>query len=133
MPTVRVTFNRDQNLVECDPEWVHCYWKKPGEGDIRWRFEGFGEEVKYVGVNFLPFVPAKLDPPKGKGFLPGSPFLGVGPVSNSGTTGLPDLQTYGNLRQQGYFCYALVFYDENMKQLYVLDPGGTNDPDPPNP
>lgn len=128
--TVKITFDKGTNAPKCHKDWVNCFWEKQGEEDIRWTFEGFPPNIAFVGVTFLPFVPSKC----GKaipGFLDSPPFLGVGQVPGTGTAGLPDLQTYGNLRKKGYFCYSLQFYDKDMTQIYVLDPGGTNDPLPP--
>jgi|GEM_PF-1739431 hypothetical protein len=126
--TVRVTY--DNGKISCDREWVNCFWEIPGREDIRWVFKGFPADIKYVGVSFLDFVPAKYRQGV-PGFVNSPPFLGVGVVSGSAQAGLPDLETYGNLRKKGYFCYSLQFFDANMVQQYSLDPGGTSDPIPP--
>lgn len=126
--TVTVTYNNGK--MSCDPEWVHCFWEVPGQEDIRWTFKGFPAEIKFVGVSFLNFVPPKYAQGV-PGFIDSPPYLGVGPVDSAGQVGLPDLKTYGNLHKKGYFCYSLRFYDGNMVQRCSLDPGGTNDPNPP--
>lgn len=129
-PNTTVTVTYDSGKISCDKEWVHCFWKKPGEEDIRWVFKGFPADIKYVGVSFVAFVPPKYRQGV-PGFIDSPPFLGVGVASSPTPAGLPDLETYGNLRKQGYFCYSLQFLDGNMVQRYSLDPGGTSDPDPP--
>ncbi len=129
-PKTTVTVTYDDGKISCDPEWVNCFWEVPGEEDIKWVFKGFPPEIKYVGVSFVSFVPPKYRQGV-PGFIDSQPFLGVGPVTDSGPAGLPDLATYGNLRKRGYFCYSLQFFDANMVQRHSLDPGGTNDPIPP--
>lgn len=128
--TVTVTYDSKTGKIQCDPEWVHCFWNVPGEEDIRWTFKGFPADIKHVGVSFLPFVPPKYRQGV-PGFIDSTPFLGVGVVSSPTPAGLPDLETYGILRKKGYFCYSLQFFDVDMVQRHVVDPGGTTDPDPP--
>lgn len=133
--TVRVRFNSATQMPEIDPskKWVHCYWEKAGQEDIRWTFEGFPDTVRYVGVKFLPFVPDKYHQGV-PGFVSAAPFLGVSQEKSTVGSHLPDLVTYGNCRLKGYFCYALAFYTKEMKQVFALDPGGTSDPlEPPTP
>ncbi len=128
---VKVSFNGGKPL--CSPEWVSCFWARPGEENIRWSFFDFPEDVKSAAVEFMSFVPGKYregqSPNTMSGFLPKPPFRGVG--TEKPESGLPPLFTYGNRQEQGYFCYTIRFFDKEGKELYCCDPGGTNDPDPP--
>lgn len=128
--TVTVTFDSSVNRPQCQKKWVHCFWNRPGEEDIRWTFGGFEEKIKKVTVYALPFVPEKYSQGV-PGFLPELPFGQVKEEKSTSGSHLPDLVTEGSLKKKGYFCYALAFYDEHGVQLFALDPGGTSDPDPP--
>ncbi len=125
----RVTVTVRNGQLTCTPDWVHLKWKD-GPEDIRWRFEGIPESAVGVAVEFLAEVPANTPapPPAAGAFRPRGVHRGVGQISATPGSRLPDLVTTGNTREAGHFYYDVKLLDGEGNVVAHADPGGDNQP-----
>lgn len=114
---------------ECEPDWVQLCWET-GPDTIKWVFKNVPKSVTRVDVDFLDHVPKKYK--EKPGFLGRGPFRGMGFDEPSAGSKIKDIVTVGNTKEEGYFCYELYFYDRDGNLVARTDPGGDNNPVPPN-
>ena len=128
-----VTVTMQNGKLKCVPDWVHLYWEI-GPADIRWAFDGVPRSAVGAVVEFLTTAPTKYGaPPKHPGgFRPRGVHRGLGYREASAGSHLPDIVTAGNTQEAGYFYYDVKLFDSAGKVIAQADPGGDNDPEPPN-
>ncbi|HVN31603.1 MAG TPA: hypothetical protein VMT45_06415 [Thermoanaerobaculaceae bacterium] len=128
-----VTVTMKDGKLACTPDWVHLYWET-GPADIRWAFKGVPKKAVGAVVEFHAEVPAKYGttPPKPGEFRARGVHRGVGHAPASAGSHLPDIVTTGNTQEAGYFYYDIRLLDASGAIIAQADPGGDNDPTPPN-
>jgi len=108
--------------VKCDPDPAQCYWIT-GPDNIRWVFPDPPPGVEQVVIEWQnPGPPFRAEPM----------FHGMGAQPSTVGSRLPDLVSFGNNQIQGRYKYAVICLDANGKVVAQVDPGGNNDPQPPN-